>query len=136
VSAGLRAWGRIAAACCAALFVGGLPAAAGAPSIFDFDDWMQRIDDDSQDLQRRIAARDSKAAAASARELEELYGLMEDYFGKRRESADAVRFSREGREYARATLRALAAGKFVAARRNALGIAHGCRDCHHNYKPL
>jgi hypothetical protein len=132
----LRMWRRMAAACCAVVLIGGLPAAAGAQSIFDFDDWMQRIDDGSQDLQRHIAARDSKAATATAREIEELYGLMEEFFGKRRESASAVRYSREGRDSARAALRALATGKFAAARRSALDIAHGCRDCHYNYKPL
>jgi hypothetical protein len=118
------------------MLVGGLPAAVGAQSILDFDDWMQQIDDGSQDLQRNIAARDSKAAAAAARQLEELYGLMEEFFGKRRESAAAVGYSREGRNHARAALRAIAAGQFGAARRGALAIAHGCRDCHYSYKPL
>ena len=49
---------------------------------------------------------------------------------------DAVRWSREGREHAANALRNLSARKFEAARRNALAIAHGCRDCHFNYKPL
>jgi hypothetical protein len=132
----LRTWRRNWVACCTGLLMSGLPGAVGAQSVLDFDDWMQRIDDGSQDLQRHIAARDSNSAAAAAREIEELYGLMETYFGKRRESADAVRYSREGRDFARAALRAIEAGKFAAARRSALGIAHGCRDCHYNFKPL
>ncbi len=136
MSAAVRAWRRKWVACCTSLLLGGLPAALGAQSVLDFDDWMQRIDDGSQDLQRHIAARDSKSAAAAAREIEELYGLMEAYFGKRRESADAVRYSQEGRAFARDALRAIEAGRFVAARRSALGIAHGCRDCHYNFKPL
>ncbi len=56
---------------------------ANAQSVFDLDDWMQRIDDQSQDLQRHIAARDASAATASARELEELYGRMETFFDQR-----------------------------------------------------
>ena len=109
---------------------------AAAQNIFDFDDWMQRIDDGSQDLQRQIAARDAKAASATAREIEELYGLMEKFFEKRGDAADAVRFSREGFEFARKAQSDLAAGRFGNARRNALAIAHGCRDCHFNFKPL
>jgi hypothetical protein len=109
---------------------------AAAHDIFDFDDWMQRIDEGSQELQRHIAARDVAAAAASAREIEELYALVEAFFEKRGEAADAVRYSREGREFARRAQRALSARRFTAAQRNALGIAHGCRDCHYQYKPL
>ena len=107
-----------------------------AQNLLDFDEWMQRIDDGSQDLQRHIAARDADAATAAAREIEELYALMEKFFEKRDGAEDAVRWSRDGREFAARAQRDLSARKFVAARRNALAIAHGCRDCHFNYKPL
>ena len=107
-----------------------------AQNIFDFDDWMQRIEDGSLDLQRHIAARDPQAASGAAREIEELYGLMEIFFEKRGNADDAVRWSREGRDFAVKAQADLAARRFVSAKRNALAIAHGCRDCHFNYKPL
>jgi hypothetical protein len=107
-----------------------------AHDIFDFDDWMQRIDDSSQDLQRYIASRDTASALVKARELEELYGLMETFFEKRDAAADAVKYSREGKEFAQRAVKELDARRFVAARRSALAIAHGCRDCHYQYKPL
>jgi hypothetical protein len=113
-----------------------LSCVATAHSVFDFDDWMQRIDDQSQDLQRHIARRDAAAATASARDLEELYGLMQEFFEQRGDAADAVRWSREGREYAVRAQAELKGNRFTTARRNALAIAHGCRDCHFNYKPL
>jgi hypothetical protein len=109
---------------------------AAAHSVFDFDDWMQRIDDQSQDLQRHIAKRDAAAARASARELEELYGRMEEFLAMRGTGDDAVRWSREAREFAQRAQAELAARRFDSARRNALSIAHGCRDCHFKYKPL
>jgi len=121
---------------CAALVLGLLAPAAAPQSLFDFDDWMQRIDEGSQDLQRRIAARDVPAASAAAREIEELYGLMEIFFEKRGDAADAVRWSREGRESAQRAQIELGSRRFSAARRHALAIAHGCRDCHYQYKPL
>jgi hypothetical protein len=129
-SAGWRARCIVGIACCA------WSLGTTAQNIFDFDDWMQRIDDGSQNLQRRIAARDAKAASEAAREIEELYGLMEKFFEKRGDAGDAVRWSREGLEIARKTQQELAAGRFGNARRDALAIAHGCRDCHFNYKPL
>jgi hypothetical protein len=109
---------------------------SAAHDVFDFDEWMQRIDDGSQNLQRHIAARDVGAATVSAREIEELYALMESFFDERGDAADAVRYSREGRELARKAQLDLAARRFAAAQRSALGIAHGCRDCHYDYKPL
>jgi hypothetical protein len=124
---------KAAILCCLA---GLLAGAAMAHSILDFDDWMQRIDDSSQDLQRQIAARDAAKATAAAREIEEMYALMQEFFEKRADTADAVRWSREGREFARRAQADLAGRRFGAAKRNALAIAHGCRDCHFSYKPL
>ena len=118
------------------LLLGALSVTAYAQNLLDFDDWMQRIDDGSQNLQRYIAARDPQAASGAAREIEELYGLMEKFFEKRGNADDAVRWSREGRQFAVRAQTDIAAGRFASAKRNALAIAHGCRDCHFNYKPL
>jgi hypothetical protein len=131
----VSAWRRSRLIAAAAL-LSAMSFAVAAPSVFDFDDWMQRIDDGSQDLQRHIAARDRDAASNAARELEELYGLMQTFFENRDNAVEAVRYSREGREFATRALRNLAAGRFDAARGNALAIAHACRDCHSDYKPL
>ena len=130
----MRAWKR--RLLCAAWSLSLLVPVAAPQSILDFDEWMQRIDEGSQHLQRRIAARDVPAATAAAREIEELYALMEQFFAKRDDSTDAVRWSREGREYAQRAQSELGARRFAAARRHALAIAHGCRDCHYQYKPL
>ena len=114
-----------------------LCSSSGAQSVLDFDDWMQDIDAGNQELQRRIDKRDADSAQQRARELADLYARMEQFFLERREPApDAVRWSREGRDFATQALADLEARRFGAARRNALAIAHGCRDCHHQYKPL
>jgi hypothetical protein len=112
------------------------PILLAAHSVFDFDDWMQRIDDGNQDLQRHIATRDRDGALAQARELEELYGLMEQFFVDRGDTGTALRLSREGRAQAAAAVRHLDAKQFSAARARSLEIAHGCRGCHIEYKPL
>ncbi len=107
-----------------------------AQSILQFDRWMQRIDRRSQSVQRHIDAQDAAAALADARELGELYGLMEDYFQRRGESADAVRISREGASLAADVIRAIEGNDLPAASRSAISIARACRDCHFQYKPL
>lgn len=118
---------------CAAVIV---TAGAMAHNLLDFDEWMSRIEDGSQDLQRHISARDATAAQGAARELEELYALMQEFFEQRGGADDAVRWSREGVAFAKKAQLDLVAGRFASAKKNALGIAHGCRDCHFNYKPL
>jgi len=129
----LNTWWRLVVL---TVFVSLLSFAAVGQNLLDFDDWMQRIDDGSQDLQRHIAARDPQAASRAAHEIEDLYGLMEKFFEKRGNADDAVRWSREGREFAVRAQADIAARRFASARRHALAIAHGCRDCHFNYKPL
>lgn len=123
-----------AALAAAALFVG--VGSAYAQSILQFDRWMQRIDRRSQSVQRHISAQDAAAAVVDARELGELYGLMEDYFTRRGDSADAVRISREGASLAADVVKAIEDNDFPTASRSAISIAQACRDCHFQYKPL
>ena len=119
-----------------AMYFAAFSVIAAAQNLFDFDDWMQRIDDGSQDLQRHIDKKDAESAKAAAQEIEELYGLMEKFFEKRGNADDAVRWSREGRVFAARAQADLDARRFGAAKTKALAIAHACRDCHFVYKPL
>ena len=119
-----------------ALLLLGVSGTLAAHSIMDFDDWMQRIDDSSQELQRHIDGRKRDAAVDTAKEIEQIYGQMEEYFAKRADSADAVRISREGKLLAAQVQKDLAGQRFGAAKAKAIEIAHGCRGCHINYKPL
>lgn len=133
----MNAGARLVAAALALALVAirGVPPAA-AHSVLDFDDWMQRIDEGNQDLQRRIVARDRVKALEIAREMETLYRLMEEFFENRGTGEPAVRMSREGRELAAGAVKFLEARNFRAARDNALRIGRGCRTCHIDYKPL
>jgi hypothetical protein len=91
---------------------------------------MQRIDRRSQSVQRHLAQRDSVDAISDAREVGELYRLMEGYFTERGDAADAVKLARD------AVITSVQAEDFDAASRSALAIARACRDCHIQYKPL
>jgi hypothetical protein len=113
-----------------------LQPAVWAQSVLDFDAWMQKIDRRSQSVQRNLTRRDVNAATADAREIGELYGSMETYFTRRGNSANAVKLSEEGRGLAAAVVESVTRNDFAAASRAALSIAHTCRTCHLEYKPL
>ncbi len=108
-----------------------------AQSILQFDQWMQKIDRHSQSIQRNVAARESVAALADAREVGDLYKQMADYFARRGDNTeDAVRLSKEGAVLAEAVVKSLQENDFAAASRSVTSITHACRDCHVRYKPL
>jgi hypothetical protein len=107
-----------------------------AQSVLDFDEWMQKIDRRSQSVQRNLSRKDVNGATADAREIGELYGSMETYFTRRGDSANAVKLSKEGRDLAATVVEAVAVNNFAGASQAALSIAHACRTCHLEYKPL
>ena len=105
-------------------------------SILQFDRWMQRIERRSQSVQRHITARDAPSAVADAREIGELYRLMEDYFQQRGDAVEAVRISNEGATLADVVVKSIEISDYETASRSAIAIARACRDCHFQYKPL
>jgi hypothetical protein len=107
-----------------------------AQSVLDFDEWMQKVDRRSQSVQRNLTRKDVNAATADAREIGELYGSMETYFTRRGNAANAVKLSKEGRDLAATVVKAVAANDFAGASQAAVSIAHACRTCHLEYKPL
>lgn len=107
-----------------------------AQSVLDFDEWMQKVDRRSQSVQRNLTRKDVNAATADAREIGEIYGSMETYFTRRGNAANAVKLSKEGRDLAATVVASVAANDFAGASRAAVSIAHGCRTCHLEYKPL
>jgi len=110
--------------------------AALAASVLDFDRWMRRVDKASVAVQRNIASHDDTAALADAKQIEELYGLMEQFFGADGQPGDAARMSREGRELASAMTVAIGRQDYDAASKAAISIARACSDCHHLYRPF
>src|SRR5581483_10384542 len=109
---------------------------AASQSVLEFDAWMQKIDRRSQSVQRNLASRNPAAALADARELGELYKLMEGYFTRRGDAADAARFAAEGGALIDAAVVSLQSNDFDAAARSASSVARACRECHIEYKPL
>ena len=122
----------VLATCCVAA-----AAPIAAESILQFDQWMQKIDRRSQSMQRDLAAHAPAAALSDAREIGELYRLMQDYFVRRGDnSEDAVKLSRDGAALADAVAGLVQENDFDGALRSAGALTRACRDCHVRYKPL
>lgn len=107
-----------------------------AESILEFDLRMQRIDRVSQNVMKNIGQKEGGAAAADARDLEQMYAEMEDYFQQRGNSAEAVRISREGRDLAVQMAQFAERQDFDGAFKAAKGLTKECRACHVVYDPL
>lgn len=120
---------------CLALLLVLLPLCQAATR-FEFSVWMRDIDQRSVSVQRHLQANRLQAARADARELERLYGLMEQYFAKDYPAEHAVTVSREGRLHAAAISEQLDGADLLAAAQSARAIALACNDCHDDYKPF
>ncbi|MEY8878120.1 MAG: hypothetical protein AB9M60_16530 [Leptothrix sp. (in: b-proteobacteria)] len=107
-----------------------------AASQLDFNRWMRSIDQRSVSVQKRIASGEVEAAHADARELEQLYQRMADYFVAAGQAADAVQISVDGRDLAAQAQAALARADGAEAARATRAIALACNDCHDVYKPF
>jgi len=116
--------------------VAGLATPAFAASVFEFDVWMRAIDRSSVAVQKSLARQDAAAARADAREIERLYGLMEDFFRDDMPAADARQISAEGRALAASIAPLLDAGDYERAGGAARRIAQACNDCHDPHKPF
>jgi hypothetical protein len=114
-------------------FMAGL---AFAQSVDAFDAWMQTIDDKNQSVQRNIAAKDSAAAAADAKVLDETFQLVENFWKQRGNAPDAVELSQKARQQAVAVAKAIAAKDFDGASSQSIHIAETCTACHRLYRPL
>ena len=130
-----RARATLAAVALVTLAAAGLTGARAA-SVLDFDVWMRAIDKHSVDVQKNIDARKTEAAAADARELARLYGLMETYFVDDGHAPDAVTLSQSGKTLAAGIPAALEARDFDGASKAALELSHACNDCHDVHKPF
>ena len=128
---GARARKLVLAACLAAAAVPATP-----QSVLQFDKWMQSVDRRSQNMQRSLARRDSTAALLDAREVGELYRLMQEYFAQRGDAAEAVKLASDGATLADDVIKSLQNNDLDTASTSAIAIARGCRDCHTKYKPL
>lgn len=102
-------------------------------SDFD-DDLMRSMDTAIKDLEPVIGARNTDAAAADAAVLSDGFKETEDYFAKKGNAENAVKYAKESQDIVTALTKALAANDFDGAASAARDMARACRTCHDEYK--
>ncbi|MGZ5819073.1 MAG: hypothetical protein ACXWJD_10035 [Burkholderiaceae bacterium] len=119
-------------ATCASLAVNSV----GAASMLDFDIWMRKIDKRVVDVQKKMDLHDDVAATKNAKEMEELYKNMEDYFVVAGNADEGVKISRDGKEQAGLIVASIEAKDYEAGSNAAVAIAKACTNCHELYRPF
>ena len=108
-----------------------------AEAEFDFEELMESIDTNSHNLQGNISTKDANATIALAKEMQNQFKLVEGFFEKRGNAADAVIDAKKYEDLAGQIVKYAEANDFEAASNKAIEISNSCDDaCHDTYKPL
>jgi 5'-3' exonuclease len=107
-----------------------------AQSADEFDAWMRTIDEKNQSVQRHISDKDSNAAVADAKTLQETFQLVEKFWTQRGNASDAVELSKKAQDRAAEVLKSAMAKDFETAASQSIKIAETCTACHRLYRPL
>lgn len=97
-------------------------------------DLMQAIEDTNKSLASNIAIKDSKASTADAKELEQMFGKVEQFFVDKGDAPDAVDLAKKSKELSIEIVKSVTAQDFETATNSATNISRNCRTCHTFYK--
>ena len=108
-----------------------------AEAEFDFEELMESIDTNSHNLQGNISTKDANATIALAKEMQNQFKLVEGFFEKRGNAADAVIDAKKYEDLAGQIVKYVEANDFDSASNTAIEISKACDTaCHDTYKPL
>ena len=107
-----------------------------AQTVDEFDAWMRTIDERNQSAQRAIANKDATTAAADAKTLQETFKLVEGFWKKRSNTAEAVELAQQAQQFAAEAIKSANQKDFEAASAQTIKIAGTCTACHRLYRPL
>jgi hypothetical protein len=108
-----------------------------AEAEFDFEELMESIDNNSHNLQGSIANKDANATTALAKDMQNQFKLVEGFFEKRGNAADAVIDAKKYEDLAAQIVKYVEANDYDSASNTAIEISKACDTaCHDTYKPL
>jgi hypothetical protein len=99
------------------------------------DDVMRGLDDTMKTLDSDIATRNIKSLAADTQSIRESLSWAQDYFTRKGNLDDAVRWAKQGQELAEAIARSAQASDFDTSLSKYDSLVKTCRACHDVYKP-
>jgi hypothetical protein len=103
-------------------------------SDFD-DDVMHGLDDTMKTLDSDIATRNVKSVAGDTRSIQESLSWAQEYFTRKGNLDDAVRWAKQGQDFAAAIARSAEASDFDTSLSKYDSLVKTCRACHDVYKP-
>jgi len=101
----------------------------------DHTEWMKTIGQAMGSLKKSIAEGQPEAIATQARQLEESFHRVREFWGKR-DASDAVRFARQAETSAAAIAKLAAAGDLKSIAEPTEDLTASCGACHnvHRYR--
>lgn len=110
---------------------------AYAEAAFDFETLMETIDTNSRNLQGSLSGKDAATSIELAKKMQSDFKLVEGFFEKRGNSADAVVDAKKYEDLAAEVVKFVEANDFDNASNKALELTKNCDNaCHDAYKPL
>lgn len=110
---------------------------AYAEAAFDFETLMETIDTNSRNLQGSLSGKDAATSIDLAQKMQSDFKLVEGFFEKRGNSADAVVDAKKYEDLAAEVVKFVEANDFDTASSKALELTKNCDNaCHDAYKPL
>jgi hypothetical protein len=102
----------------------------------DFDDDVMRdMDDTMKRLDSNIALRDQKSVASDAQSIRNGLKWAQDYFTKKGNVEDAVKWAKQGQDLADGVARSAQSSDFDTSLSTYDSLVKICRACHDAYKP-
>jgi hypothetical protein len=102
----------------------------------DFDDDVMRdMDDTMKRLDSNIALRDPKSVASDAQSIRNGLKWAQDYFTKKGNVEDAVKWAKQGQDLADGVARSAQSSDFDTSLSAYDSLVKTCRACHDAYKP-
>lgn len=103
---------------------------------FDFEELMEGVEFDLNEMQASISLEEPESAIELAERLEQAFAQMEAFFASWGYAEDAVLSTQQYQERARRVVELIKAGDYNKAYDVSVEFSDHCKACHDNYKPL
>jgi len=98
------------------------------------DDFMRNVEDTNKSLANHIALKNIKAGSGDAKELEQMFALVEAFYANKGDAGEALTISKKSRALLHEIDSLLNARDFDSANLKATDLSRACKDCHNFYK--
>ncbi|HWK52893.1 MAG TPA: hypothetical protein VNR18_00850 [Hyphomicrobiales bacterium] len=112
------------------------PLHAAEPAAFDFEELMEAVEFDLNEMQASISLEEPDSAIELANRLEQAFGRIEGFFAGWGYAEDAVLSAQQYQERARHVVELIEHGDYNQAYEVSVEFSNHCKACHDNYKPL